>query len=97
MANQSAEKTDASSAAVPALPTYEQTLLELAQRDAQRAIANPEERAARSVALWMADQVASHSRRSELDPAYARVMQEQAKRIREQVLAVPQLPATKRW
>ena len=88
MTQHTTEPSDASQIAA-ALPSYEQTLLELAQRDAQRAIENPEERAARSVALWMADQVAEHARRANLDPAFVRVMQDQAKRIREQVLAMP--------
>jgi hypothetical protein len=90
MTQHTTEQADASEIAA-ALPSYEQTLLELAQRDAQRAIEHPEEKAARSVALWMADQVADHSRRSHLEPAFARVMQEQAKRIREKVLAMPRV------
>lgn len=88
MAQPTTEQPDASQIAA-ALPSYEQTLLELAQRDAQRAIENPEEKAARSVALWMADQVADHSRRSHLEPAFARLMQDHAKQIREKVLAMP--------
>lgn len=96
MVQPSHESTDASPA-VSALPEYERTLLDLAERDAARALENPEERAARSVALWMADQVAEHARRSNLDPAFSRMMQEHARRIREQVLAVPAGRAAKRW
>ncbi|MFG0292154.1 MAG: hypothetical protein ACF8MJ_03255 [Phycisphaerales bacterium JB050] len=95
MAQQSTEQADASQ--INALPEYEQTLLDLAQRDAERAINNPEERAARSVALWMADQVAEHARRADLDPSFTRLMQNHAKQIREKVLAVPSGKATKRW
>lgn len=95
MAQQTTEQTDASQ--INALPEYEQTLLDLAQRDAERAIKNPEERAARSVALWMADQVAEHARRADLDPSFTRMMQDHAKQIRQKVLAVPSGKATKRW
>jgi len=90
MTQNTTEQADASQIAA-ALPSYEQTLLELAQRDAQRAIENPEEKAARSVALWMADQVAQRARQANLDPSFARAMQEQAKRIREKVLAMPRV------
>jgi hypothetical protein len=95
MAQHTTEQADASQ--ISALPDYEQTLLELAQRDAERAIANPEERATRSVALWMADQIAEHARSADLDPSFTRMMQDHAKQIREKVLAVPAGKVSKRW
>ena len=96
MAQQSTAQADASQIHA-ALPDYEQTLLDLAKRDAARALENPEERATRSVALWMADQVAEHARRADLDPQFARMMQEHAKEIRDRVLSAPPGKAPRRW
>jgi hypothetical protein len=96
MAQHITENDDASQL-LSALPQYEQTLLELAQRDAARALENPDERAARSVALWMADQVATRAQRADLDPTFSRAMQEQAKRIREKVLSMAPSKVQKRW
>ena len=96
MAQQSTEQADGSQTNA-ALPEYEQTLLDLAERDAARALENPDVRATRSVALWMADQVAEHARNADLDPRFARMMQEHAKEIRERVLSAPSARATRLW
>ncbi|MCA9294125.1 MAG: hypothetical protein KDA20_09955 [Phycisphaerales bacterium] len=60
------------------------TLLKMARRDAQRAVANPADRLARSVALWMTDQLGAYA--ASLPATGAAPLRTEAHRLRNQVI-----------
>ncbi len=63
---------------------YGQTLLAMAQRDAERAVQNPADRLARSVALWMTDQLGTYA--ASLTAQGAATLRSEASRLRNEVI-----------
>ena len=63
---------------------FGQTLLEMTKQDAKRAIDNPTDRLARSVALWMADQLGAYA--ASLPQNGAAALRHEARRLRSEVL-----------
>lgn len=61
------------------------TLLRMARRDAQRAVANPADRLARTVALWMTDQLGAYA--ATLPAPGAAPLRLEARRLRDQVIS----------
>jgi hypothetical protein len=64
---------------------YLETLLQLARRDAKRAVDNREDGARRSIALWMADEVERQAADMGLPPEVAKGVRQEVRSLRERV------------
>jgi hypothetical protein len=62
-------------------------LLTMARRDAERATANRDDNAARSVALWMAGEVERQGANPELPDAVGKRLRAEARELRDRVLS----------
>ena len=62
---------------------FGRTLLDMARRDAKRAVENPADRLARSVALWMTDQLGAYA--ASLPATGAAPLRSEAHRLRNEV------------